>query len=264
MDPRIAARRAQVGRATQRASLRMLARWMGVAAVLAVIVWYLFSPFVDVDEIAVGGVDRADVTGVLADLEVDVGDPLLLVPTGRIESRIAEDPWVSSVAVSRIIPGTIEISVIERLPALAVESPSGVSIVALDGTVLTGTGTRPDDLPVFLGAASSPTAGRTITDGPVFATLEFLDEFGPITAQARFEILDDGLWLRLPEHDVRLGRSVDMAAKAASLRAVLAEQPEPGFVIVLIAPERPTLQPSPPVEKEADAAPDESQPEVEG
>lgn len=240
---------------------------MGAAALAALVVWYLFSPFVDVDEIVIGGAEQADVAAVLVDLDVEVGDPLLLVPTGRIESRLSEDPWVSSVSVSRIIPGTIEVAVVERLPALALDTPTGTAVVALDGTILTIGSTRQDDLPVFLDASLPPSSGTAVTDGPVLATLEFLDEFGPITALARFEIIDDELWLRLPDHDVRLGRPVDMAAKAASLRAVLAEQPETGMVIVLIAPERPTLQPpraSEADDAESDIDSEESQPQPEG
>lgn len=252
MDPRIASRRAEVGKATQQASLQRLARWLVGAAVAATVVWYLFSPFVDVDQIAVGGADQADVPGVLRELDVDVGDPLLMVPTGRIESLLAEDPWVSSVAVSRIIPGTLEISVVERVPILAIESSAGTAIVALDGTVLMNGTPRPDDLPVFLGAPTPFLAGATVADGPLTATLDFLDEYGPITPLARFEMVDEELWVRLPEHDVRLGRPIDMAAKAASLRAVLQEQPESGTVIVLIAPERPTIQPPRPPEEPVD------------
>ncbi len=202
---------------------------------------------------------------VLAELDVEVGDPLLLVPTGRIESRLSEQPWVSSVTVSRIVPGTIEIAVVERLPVLGVDAAAGISIMALDGTVLTTTTVAPEDLPLFVAAGPQPVAGETVTRGPVFATLRFLDEFGPITSLARFEMIDQELWLRLPDHDVRLGRTVDMAAKAASLRAVLAEQPEPGMVIVLIAPERPTVRPPRSVDETEDSpVDDESQPQQEG
>lgn len=243
MDPRIAQRRAQVGRATQRASLRRLVGIMGLAALAAIVVWYLFSPFVDIDRIAVGGVQHADVASVLTDLGVEIGDPLLLVPTGRIEDRLADDPWVSSVSVTRIVPGTLEIAVIERLPALAIESAAGTAVIALDGTVLYGSLTRPDDVPVFVDAGVEPAVGSIVEEGTGAAILRFLDEYGSMTPLARFETRDQELWLRLPDHDVRLGRPVDMAAKAASLRAVLGEQPDAGLVIVLIAPERPTLQP---------------------
>lgn len=263
MDPRIAARRAHIGRATQRTSLRRLALVLAFASLLAAIVWYLFSPYVDVDQITVGGIAQADVDAVLDELGVEEGNPLLLVPTGRIEDRLAEDPWVSSVNVTRIIPGTVEIAVIERLPALTIESPGGAALVALDGTVLTEVETRPEDVPVFLGAGARPAVGSVVQDGPVAAILGFLDEFGPMTGLARFEMQEQELWLRLPDHDVRLGRPVDMAAKAASLRAVLGEQPDPGLVIVLIAPERPTLQS--PQQPETTSEPDgESQPQQEG
>ncbi len=250
MDPRIAARRARVKQATQRASLKNLVRVLAVASIAAIAVWYLYSPFVDIDSIAVGGVDQADVEAALADLGVEVGDPLLLAPVGRLEERLAADPWVASASVDRIVPGILEVSVVERVPVLAVDSAGRHSRIALDGMVLDKPLSRPDDVPVFLEAVTQPAAGQVVEAGPIRDTLVFLEEFGPLSPLARFEMLDGELWLRLPDHDVRLGRTVDMAAKAASLRAVLADQPETGTVIVLIAPDRPTVQDPPAVPSE--------------
>lgn len=252
-----------MGQEAQRASLRTLARVLAALAGLAGLVWYIYSPFVDIDDIVVGGVVEADVTEALAEAGIDAGDPLLLAPTGRLERILSEDPWVAVAAVSRIVPGTLEISVVEHVAVLAAENESGVGLLALDGTVLSSDPLRPDDVPVFLGAPLVPEAGARVTDRALNGTLQFLEEFGPLSPLARFEVVDDELWLRLPSHDVRLGRPVDMAAKAASLRALLADDPPPGTVIVLIAPERPTLQNPAPASTEG-LPDDESQGEVEG
>lgn len=260
MDPRIAARRAEVTRASQQSSLQVLARALGLAALLAAGVWFVTSPYVDIDHVALGGAARADVEAVLSEVGVEVGDPLLLVPTGRLVRELESDPWVSSANVARLIPDTLEVSIVERVPILAVESGGSHSVVASDGTVLEVLGERPDHVPVLLDAPRQPPPGQEVVGSPAAAALMFLGEYGPITSLARFEMEDEELWLRLPDHDVRLGRPVDMAAKAASLRAVLAEGPPTGTVIVMIAPERPTLQPqAPPAEP-----PEESQPELEG
>ena len=209
MDPRIAARRASVKQATQRASLKTLGRVLTVAAVAAAAVWYLYSPFVDIDSIAVGGVVETDVEAALADAGIDVGDPLLLAPVGRLEERLAEDPWVASVSVGRIIPGILEISIVERVPVLGVDAAGRHSRIALDGMVLDKPATRPEDVPIFLDAVTQPAAGQPVEPGPVQDTLVFLEEFGPLSPLARFEMQDGELWLRLPDHDVRLAPGVD-------------------------------------------------------
>lgn len=244
MDPRIAARRAQVGRATQRDSLRTLGRILMALAGAAVLVWYVYSPFVDIDDIEIGGAVRADVTSALEAAGVNEGDPLWLAPTRRLETALEADPWIAVASVSRIIPGTLEVSIVERVAVLAVERPDGSALVAPDGTILEVGVPRPENLPVFLDGPIVPAPGATVVDTHVSGTLRFLDEFGSLSPLARFEVNSDELWLRLPSHDVRLGRPVDMAAKAASLRALLAESPQEGTVIVLIAPERPTVQPA--------------------
>lgn len=256
MDPRIAARRAQVGRATQRASLRTLARVLVVLAGMALVVWYVYSPFVDIDDIAIGGAVEADVGAALEAVGVEPGDPLWLAPTRRLETTLQNDPWIATARVSRIIPGTLEVSIVEHVAVLAVERPDGTALLALDGTVLEVVPTRPEDVPVYLDGPVVPAPGVMISDSFLVGTLSFLEEFGPLSPLARFELVSDELWLRLPTHDVRLGRPVDMAAKAASLRALLASSPQEGTVIVLIAPERPTVQPPTTTTIPADAAGD--------
>jgi hypothetical protein len=54
---------------------------------------------------------------------------------------------------------------------------------------------------------------------------------------------DGELWAEVAGFQVRLGRAVEMRAKALSLAALIREQPAPGSILTLIAPTHPAVTP---------------------
>jgi hypothetical protein len=53
------------------------------------------------------------------------------------------------------------------------------------------------------------------------------------------------LWATVSGYEVRLGRAVEMDAKARSLTALLAQKPHRGSILILIAPAHPAVTPPP-------------------
>src|SRR5690606_1806233 len=83
------------------------------------------TPLLDVDHIDVVGAGQSGVAAVQAASGIDRGDPLLTSGVGGAAERIAELPWVQTVDVSRKWPNTIEVRVVERVPAAAVPVKDG-------------------------------------------------------------------------------------------------------------------------------------------
>jgi len=81
-------------------------------------------------------------------------------PAGRLLER---DPWLASATVTRRLPSTIRISVVERRPSSRVHVGSTWVLVASDGTVLGFTGHKPrlPSLPAT-GSLTVGTRNRTL------------------------------------------------------------------------------------------------------
>ncbi|HET7846891.1 MAG TPA: hypothetical protein VFL72_05310, partial [Acidimicrobiia bacterium] len=71
--------------------------------------------------------------------------------------------------------------------------------------------------------------------------LEFVAGLAPeLRAGTTIRMRANGeFWAEVSGYEVRLGRAVEMEAKARSLAALLAQNPPPGSVLILIAPAHP-------------------------
>lgn len=114
-DPRIARRR----RAVARSKRRRLLIGLAVCVVVGAAVWAMFwSPVLVVRDVTVRGAeqtDRDDVTDATG--LVGAEENLLLLSTSEVKNRVARLPWVDSVKVDRILPGTVRVRISEREPA---------------------------------------------------------------------------------------------------------------------------------------------------
>ncbi len=146
MDPRIRDRRVAVKRAEGRRRLHRLELILGSIGIAAAAVGAVLSPLLDVNGIAVQGVDGAHAEEVRAAVGIDRGEALLLVDIGTAEQRVEALEWVDEVSISRQLPGTLEVEVIPRFPV--------ASRTAKDGTVV-----LVDARGVEVARASVPAAG---------------------------------------------------------------------------------------------------------
>lgn len=61
---------------------------------------------------------------------------VLWFDAGAVERRLESDPWVATATVSRRVPGTIRISVVERAPVATIRTEVAFTLLAADGVAL--------------------------------------------------------------------------------------------------------------------------------
>ena len=61
---------------------------------------------------------------------------VLWFDAGAVERRLESDPWVATATVSRRLPGTIRISVVERAPVATIRTEVAFTLLAADGVAL--------------------------------------------------------------------------------------------------------------------------------
>lgn len=127
------------------AKIRKRRRWRRLAItvtgsllVLAAVFYYVawHTRVLDVRATDVRGTRALTAAQVLAAAKVPPHQPLAAVDTRAVKARVAAIPRVASVTVSRDWPHTVQIDVVERVPAAAVPDPAdigGYLLVDADG-----------------------------------------------------------------------------------------------------------------------------------
>lgn len=258
IDPRIAERRTEVREGSARGDARRLLRWFAVLAVLAVIVWIAQLPAFSVQQVDVAGAVRSDVTGALEASGVGEGTPLVLVRSGEVERALAEDPWISSATVGHRFPDTIVVEVTERVPVVNIRSAGRVLVIGDDGVVVSTTTDQSVPIVDLAGVAPTPT-GEVVDDARAAGVSQFIHVLpAPMVDAGSFEEEAAELWYLLPGIDIRLGRAVDMEAKAYALEALIAEGIQPGSTIHLVSASRPAVESPVPADEAVEDDTDET------
>src|SRR5262249_38815041 len=149
------------------------------------------------------------------------GDHLILVDTAAVAHRIERIPWVRTAKVRRELPGTLRITVSEYTPVAYVPVIGGVMLVAANGHVIARAGVAPVGAVEIRGVRSAPAAGDRLAPHDAANIVPRL----PRALAGEVEAVDvggSGFALELRGGgEIRLGNSSNLAAKAASARAVL-------------------------------------------
>lgn len=133
-------------RAVRRSALAILL----AGGVVGVATWVVFfSPVLGVREVEITGNNRIPAEQVRQVVGVRTGTPLATVDIAGVEQRVRAMREVESATVERGWPGTLHVSVVERVPAAAV--PMGVTTAIVDryGVVLQEVAVAPPRLPVL-------------------------------------------------------------------------------------------------------------------
>jgi cell division protein FtsQ len=111
-------RRGQV--VPRRQSLSRAGRWTIAGAVAAaaalVAVRFLAGPLFALERFEVAGNQRARTADLLSALSAFRGANLITLGLSRIADRLAENPWVDSVTLSKRFPDKLSVRVVERRP----------------------------------------------------------------------------------------------------------------------------------------------------
>lgn len=222
MDPRIRERRIEVQREAGRKRLRVLLLTMGAFVVLGVAYLIVQSPLLDVDTVRVVGARNMTPAQVRAAAEIEPGTPLLRVDTGAVARRVEALPWVRTATVSRVLPGTLRVSVTEYAPVAYVKNPAGgVGLIAPDGRVIARAATAPRGAVEIVGLRRVPAAGSLVSPPQAASVARWL----PPALTSQIVAVDVGtknVAVRLTRGgEIRLGTLDNLRAKGASALAVL-------------------------------------------
>jgi cell division protein FtsQ len=198
-----------------------------------------------------GNVHRSD-RQVLAVARISRGDNVFWMDRAAAERRLVADPWIAEATVTRSLPSTVRILVVERSPA-AVVDVAGVPplLVADDGTVLgPGTGrVTGGRLPAIDGTGALPDGTRS----GVVPAARILGPMRPALRDRIARITVDGtasVVIRLRTGVViRYGQIAEEVAKAAAIDGVLRWSWANGRSLAEIdvrSPDSPTARPGTP------------------
>ncbi|MBT8208600.1 MAG: FtsQ-type POTRA domain-containing protein [Acidimicrobiia bacterium] len=260
MDSRIADRRRVVKEEAARKRLRWTIGVLVVAGLVGAVVWAVQSPLLDLDEITISGDSRASVEQRLMDAGVASGMPLLSVDAGGIVMALESDPWILQAEARVVWPNALDIVVVEHLPRVWVKGSAGWMLVSERGYVVATSATGGTALPrIELADLSEVPLGQRLDSTAVLGAIEFV---AALDAEVSFDGTEESLFAWVDGLRVRLGRPIDMSAKAASLRALLDHGVPPGSTIDLLSAVRPAVVP--PVVEVDDSTDPEAEVEGEG
>lgn len=243
IDPRLAERRREVAEDRARRNVGRLVKFLVAAGVAAAVVWVLLSPWLSVASVTATGIAASTSEAILTENGVVEGTPMILIRTGQVETALATDPWVRESDVELVWPQSVVVRVEERVPCAWVETDEGWGLYAVDGVRLTN---APDPDPALPWVQIGGVKGTATEATPeLLGALEFASSLAEeLKAGAKLRTQTGGeLWAEVGDYQVRLGRPVEMSAKALSLAALLREQPPVGSVLTLIAPSNPAISP---------------------
>lgn len=259
IDPRLMERRKEVAEDRAHRNVGRLLRFLVVFAAVAVLVWLAFSPWFSVNQVRTAGISVSGANTILAERGVVAGTPMIMLRAGSVEKDLLTDPWIRDARVHLNWPDEVIVGVVERVPVAWVETADGWTRRSLDGVSLPS-GSVPDDSLVQISLPS--VAGETASTSPlVLGAVEFSDALSEhLWPKTTIRVEGGELWATADGYPVRLGRPVDMAAKATTLAVMLAEPIPQGAVIVLIAPTHPAISLVPVADLAAGSAAGDRQP----
>lgn len=242
IDPRLAERRKTVAEDHAKRNVSRLLRVLFGAAVLAALTWLAFSPWFSVSQVRTAGIQTSDANLILVEQNVVAGRPMVLIRSGVVETALESDPWIAEARVHLDWPRQVIVRVVERTPVAWVETAGGWTRRAIDG-VAVPSALQPDrTLPwVHLpGLDDADATGASLVLGAVEFSAHLFEEFRSGTIVT---VEEGDLWAMASGYRVRLGRPVEMKAKALSLGALLQESIPEGSTLILIAPTHPAISP---------------------
>ncbi len=201
-------------------------RWLVVAAAVAAAgVWLarlvVRSPLFTVAHIVVRGNERLSSAEVDTLLEGMRGQSILLVDFTRYRERLLGSPWVADVTLWRVLPSTVEVRMVERVPAALARLGREVYLIDRDGVVIDEYGPEYGayDLPIVDGLLAASSGAATADPARTALTMRLLDGLADDPALARrvsqidasdphdaaVLLAGDGAWLHVGE-DQFVGR----------------------------------------------------------
>ena len=205
----------------------------------------------DVERVDFSGLHRVSYDEAYRAAGIRPGDFMGTLDAEGARDALAELPWIRSAEIRRHWPGTVEIDIVERVPAaLALTTPDSWVLVDSEGRVLTTALASPSSLPRLSGVSAAPAPGRYLASDadalldvldtahgqPGFAvTAVWRDGRGDVRARIRRQA--DGAVF-----ETALGDDSAIGAKTAAIAAVVGDLEHSGAVLDVSVPHLPVVR----------------------
>jgi cell division protein FtsQ len=213
--------------------MRLLTRLLVVLLTVMALALVFISPVFSVRRVIVTGLSHLtpeEALEVRARAGVTPRSNLFLTKTGRIAKEVERLPSVARVSISRKLPGTLEVTVIPRVPIASLQV--GGARWELDGGgVVIRRSTKTKNLPEIRSATNVDVQpGVSLADSPVGGALTLLRlangrqplRIAKIDVDQRTDI-----WLNMQDTvAIRLGQAEDLPKKVALIRSIYADKPD--------------------------------------
>lgn len=205
---------------------------------LASAVLATYTPLFGAREIRVDGNASLTVGEVVELAGVEEGTNVVHLDTSAAEEALEGDPWIRGATVTKDLPATIVIRVVERYPVLE----AGTEVLAADGTALPGA--DPRGLPALEAVAGDLLEGARLAGATAAGAMT-----PPVRRRVRTILVgSDGDLVLVLDGGITVfyGAPGEDAEKAEALRALLAWAEEEGVAIAsadVSVPAAPTVRP---------------------
>lgn len=240
IEPRLMERRRTVAEDNAKRNVSRLLKFLASLLVLGAAVWLIFSPWLSVSQVDTVGISVSSANAILADRGVVAGTPMIRIGVDDTEQALLADPWIATAEISLDWPDRVSVEIVERTPVAWTQTADGWTRRALDGVALPSEPEPDPEMARIELPGLSPE--EAATDPDMAAALEFVDTLPTRLQPGTIVYRHEGeLWATVSDHQVRLGRGVEMAAKALSLQALLEKDLPQDAILVLIAPTNPAV-----------------------
>ncbi len=159
-----------------------------------------------VENILVEGRKHTDPDILLALINIEKGDPIFSFNPDGARSQIEKIGWVKSVRIERHLPSMIYISITERKPLALQQDKDGLSLIDIDGEVITNTDLdKFKDLLMVSGKGAAKNASQLINLLDSTPELKHKVDSAKFIDERRWNLyLTDGKLIKLPQDDIDL------------------------------------------------------------
>ncbi|WP_255447276.1 FtsQ-type POTRA domain-containing protein [Schumannella soli] len=192
-----------------------------VLAMIAIVLAAVFSPLLALKTITVDGTSRLDAAQLKDAVDGQMGTPLALLDTARIEKQLSGFSLIRSYSTTIVPPHTLQIHIVERVPVGVLQKKDGFELVDPAGVTVEKSDARPQGVPLIQLAASDDAksaAFRSMADVLLAMPEAQRAQVDSITARTRDDVT---LTLIGGAQKVVWGGSDDSARKAQVLQALL-------------------------------------------
>lgn len=156
------------------------------------------------ENLLVEGRERTNPNAIKAVLNVEKGDPLLILNPAEAKAMLERLSWVESAEVQRRLPDTIYVRLTERKPLALWQHNKKLSLIDMDGKIIREKNLKPfKDLIVVTGVEAPAQAAALIGNLRAEPLIFERTEGAMLISGRRWDLkLDDGKMIKLPEDDM--------------------------------------------------------------